>query len=274
VSGAADGHEKYSPCSLDDLLHCGLDYWALGHIHSQMVLSGREHGDEPWVVYPGNLQGRSPKQSEAGAKGAVVVEVVDGHVGGLEFVACDRIRYVAADVDVTPLTSIDAVRDALVEVAHDEVARADGRSIVLRTRLTGRSDVHAPLQRDGALDDLLGSVRDEFHLERPWCWWDRIEDTSAPVVDLAELRRGSDFAADLIAMSEELARMCDIPALALGLDAELPTDLLEDITSTLPKALRTRAMTSDMRGRELLGAGLMMALDELGVGVSVAGTGR
>jgi DNA repair exonuclease SbcCD nuclease subunit len=267
VSGTAEGHQDYSPCSLDELLACGLDYFALGHIHSRMLLSGRPHGDEPWVVYPGNLQARSPKPSEAGAKGAVVVTVADGRVGGCEFVACDRIRYVGIELDLSSLGSIDTVRDALVDVAEESLDRADGRSIVLRARLTGRSDVHAMLQRGRALADLLASVRDEFHLERPWCWWDRIEDASAPVVDIDELKGGSDFASDLIAMAEELSQRCVLPALALGLDAELPTDLLDDITSTLPKALRPRATASDMSGRELLGAGLMTALDELGVGV-------
>jgi DNA repair protein SbcD/Mre11 len=274
VSGAAEGHEDYSPCSLEDLLRCGLDYWALGHVHSRMVLSGRPYGEEPWVVYPGNLQARSPKASEGGAKGAVLVEVVGGRIGGLEFVACDRIRYAAAEVDISPLNSIDAVRDLLGEVARDELDRADGRSIVLRARLTGRSDVHTTLRRDGALGELLESLRDEFRLESPWCWWGRIDDTSSPVIDIEELKQGSDFAADLIAMASELAGRCAIAALALGLDAELPTDLLDDITSTLPKALRTRAMAYDIPGRELLDAGLMLALDELGVGANPASTGR
>jgi DNA repair exonuclease SbcCD nuclease subunit len=274
VTGTAEGHDDYSPCALDDLVRGGLDYWALGHIHARMVLSGRRHGDEPWVVYPGNLQARSPKASERGAKGAIVVEVVDGRIGGVEFVACDRIRYAAAEVDVTPLTSIDAVRDALVDVAHDELVGADGRSIVLRARLSGRSDVHAILQHDRCLDDLLKSVRDEFGLESPWCWWDRIDDTSAPAIDVEELKHGADFAADLIAMTGELTERCATPALVLGLDAELPTDLLDDITSTLPKALRTRAMASELSTEELLSAGLMAALDELGAGPDLARSSR
>ena len=48
-----------------------------------MLLSGRPYGDEPWVVYPGNLQARSPKPSEQGAKGAYVVTVSAGRVGSL-----------------------------------------------------------------------------------------------------------------------------------------------------------------------------------------------
>jgi DNA repair exonuclease SbcCD nuclease subunit len=274
VSGAADGHDDYSPCSLDDLRRGGLDYWALGHIHSRMVLSGRPHGDEPWVVYPGNLQARSPKPSERGAKGAVVVDVVDGRVGALEFVACDRIRYASCDVDVSSLGSVDAIRDALVDAAHDELERADGRSIVLRVRLEGPSSTHRALKGDGAVGELLRSVRDEFRLERPWCWWDRIDDASAPAIDIEQLKSGSDFAADLIALSAELNEISGVPALALGLGAELPTDLVDDITSTLPKTLRTRAMTLEMSAGDLLEAALMTALNALGADADLARSGR
>ena len=55
-------HETYAPCQVGALRLKGYDYWALGHIHARRVLRER-----PWVVFPGNLQGRHPK--ETGAKG-------------------------------------------------------------------------------------------------------------------------------------------------------------------------------------------------------------
>ncbi len=64
-------HDPYAPCALSDLERADLDYWALGHVHTRRVSCD----GQPWVVYPGNLQGRSPGPSEAGEKGALVVEV-------------------------------------------------------------------------------------------------------------------------------------------------------------------------------------------------------
>lgn len=270
VSGSGEGHENYSPCSLDDLRHIGLDYWALGHIHSRVVMSGRPHGDESWVVYPGNLQARSPKPSERGAKGAVVVEVQGGRVAGTEFVACDRIRYASIDVDLSSLSSVDSVRDALDEAGRQELESANNRSVIIRATLKGRSDVHRALQRDNTLPELLVSLRDEPRRSSPWIWWDRIEDASRPVIDLETLKAGTDFAGDLINLAEELAARSATQALNAGLEEELPSDLLDDVTSTLPKALRARALSSDLSGRELLSAGLMTALDELGAGESSA----
>ena len=35
--GGADGHERYAPCTLEELRLKGYDYWALGHIHTRQV---------------------------------------------------------------------------------------------------------------------------------------------------------------------------------------------------------------------------------------------
>jgi DNA repair exonuclease SbcCD nuclease subunit len=51
--GGMGGHANYAPCSLDDLVNNGYDYWALGHVHQFALLHERPH-----VVFPGNLQGR------------------------------------------------------------------------------------------------------------------------------------------------------------------------------------------------------------------------
>ncbi|MFN2359255.1 MAG: exonuclease SbcCD subunit D [Desulfotignum sp.] len=33
-----EGHEKYAPCTLDDLTSRGYDYWALGHVHKREIV--------------------------------------------------------------------------------------------------------------------------------------------------------------------------------------------------------------------------------------------
>ena len=67
--GADTGHERYAPCTVDDLAATGMDYWALGHVHTRQVL--RSNG--PAIVYPGNPQGRHP--NELGARGIYIVDV-------------------------------------------------------------------------------------------------------------------------------------------------------------------------------------------------------
>ena len=107
--GDDPAHGRYSPCALSDLERAGMDYWALGHVHKRQIL--REGG--PWVVYPGNTQGRSPKPSERGAKGACVVLVEGGEIRSVEHVDLDRVRFVALEVDVAGVADLGALRARL-----------------------------------------------------------------------------------------------------------------------------------------------------------------
>ncbi|MBS1201926.1 MAG: repair exonuclease, partial [Chromatiaceae bacterium] len=66
----APGHDTYAPCALRDLTDKGYGYWALGHVHQPQVLSR-----DPWVVFPGNLQGRHI--GETGPRGCQLVGVND-----------------------------------------------------------------------------------------------------------------------------------------------------------------------------------------------------
>ncbi|NMH69577.1 DNA repair exonuclease [Bacillus sp. RO3] len=63
-------HAVYAPFVLNDLLEKNYHYWALGHIHERQILH-----KEPFIVYPGNIQGRHRK--ETGEKGCY--EVVLDH---------------------------------------------------------------------------------------------------------------------------------------------------------------------------------------------------
>lgn len=98
VGGPSTGHADYSPCTVDDLRRTGYHYWALGHVHGRRTL----HQGDPWVVYPGNLQGRSTKPTERGPKGAVVVTVTDGVAAEPTFVPLDRVRFVDLTLSITP----------------------------------------------------------------------------------------------------------------------------------------------------------------------------
>ncbi len=134
------GHDVYAPTTLDVLAGKGYDYWALGHVHEREVLCR-----EPWVVYPGNLQGRHAR--ECGAKGATVVSIEGGRVAKVEARALDVVRWCAIDLDArgmaTPHEAVDAVRARLL----GEVADAEGRVLALRVRLHGRSAAHEGLCR-------------------------------------------------------------------------------------------------------------------------------
>lgn len=81
VEGArtSDQHERYAPCGTLDLSGKGYHYWALGHVHERQAVN--EH---PPAWYPGNLQGRTPR--EAGPRGGLLVTVAPDGPADVRFI--------------------------------------------------------------------------------------------------------------------------------------------------------------------------------------------
>lgn len=252
VSGASDGHAAYSPCSLEDLRSHGFDYWALGHVHAHSVLSRGTADEGGFIVYSGDLQARSPKRSELGQKGAVVVRVRSGTVHSLEHVPCDTVRFAVLEVD---LGSCDGATDVFAELAaaaSEELERSAGRSLVLRARLSGRSAAHDELRRDGVTDDLLRALREVSGASTPFCWWDRIEDASLPPARLDELRKGDDFVAELLAVAN-------------GLESGLGPGEVDELLGKMPRELRRLAaeLIEELDPAELAELAAVGAVDAL-----------
>lgn len=139
-------HATYAPCTLIELSNKGYDYWALGHVHAAQILS-----KAPWVVFPGNLQGRHAK--ETGPKGAMLVTVEDQAVASVEPVYVDVLRWAHVEVDAVGATTRGGVEDRVRE-ALDATLRgdADGRPIAARVTIRGACSAHADLV---AHDDLF-----------------------------------------------------------------------------------------------------------------------
>ena len=190
----------YSPCTVGDLAASGLDYWALGHVHLHAIV----HGGQPWVVYPGALQGRSSHAGERGAKGACVVEVEDGAVVGVEHVALDRVRFAAPDVAIEGVADLPELEAVLAERGAAELAEADGRAILVRARLTGRGPVHADLIRDGVLHGLLEALRSGAPDGAPWLWWEGLRDATRPALDRRAVAARGDLASEVLGLAGRL----------------------------------------------------------------------
>lgn len=124
-------HAPYAPCSVDDLRSRGYDYWALGHVHDFEIVA-----EDPLVVFPGNLQGRSIR--EQGAKGAVLVTVVDGRITH-ERIITDSARFAETAVVVEPEDDLPAILRRIENALENIADVMQGRPLALRIRLTGRS---------------------------------------------------------------------------------------------------------------------------------------
>ena len=136
-----------------------------------------------------------------------------------------------AQLDIAGIADLAVLRGRLADAGRDRLAAAEGRSLVLQGQLVGKGDLHHDLRRPGSLPDLLVALREDFDDDEPFCWWDSIDDRSRPAIDVDEVRSGSDFAADLVALADELSHKLADEDGALA-------DLADELSDGLPGALR------------------------------------
>ena len=222
VGGNTD-YDPYAPASLEDLRTAGMDYWALGHIHKQEVLA-----ENPWIVYAGSSQGLNPK--ETGPHGCLVVELDSDAAAKLEHVETAPVTWACLEVAVSEASGLEEVRSLLVAALDAQRMRA-GRHCVARVSLTGRSHAYADLSRPGIAAQLFDEVRGEAALADPWLWLDRLDDLTAPPIDLDALRGGPDFAAELVRIADDLA---ENPVALQALIGEIATPLAGTLAGFSP----------------------------------------
>ncbi len=241
-AGGHEGHEPYAPCDLTDLRGRGYAYWALGHVHTRQHLSGSAGGgtDDPWVVFPGNLQGRHVR--ETGGKGASLVTVDGGAITAVEHRDLDVLRWDRLEVDAAAAGDRDEVLGRFAEAVRGRVDAAGGRPVAVRVRFAGPCRAHGELVADA--EQWTADVRSTAASasgERTWVEQVRVATSADTVADaafdpdgpagdvravLAEVLAGGPALGELAADLREFTRRL-IPELRGGPDAVAPGDLDE-----------------------------------------------
>ncbi|MBK1642132.1 DNA repair exonuclease [Chromatium okenii] len=215
------GHEPYAPCSIAGLRSQGYHYWALGHVHQHSIIS-----QAPWIVYPGNVQGRHSR--ELGAKGAVLVEVSDGAVSSVTFHSLDVVRWAQCVIDLSAVASLDDGYDAIEAALRAASVQAEERLLAVRVRLNGNCALHAQLHAHH--DQIVNNVRALTNgLGASEVWLERvmIETTSAAAPAVADRH---DALGDLLRLIRDLE-------LDRGRQTALVQEV-EDLNTRLPAELR------------------------------------
>jgi DNA repair exonuclease SbcCD nuclease subunit len=214
------GYNPYAPCSLDDMLRHGYDYWALGHIHDREILH-----ENPYVIFPGNIQGRHVK--EGGAHGCTVVRVDDAGLAEAEFHALDVFRWARLKVDVSGAANAEEAMDRAMAVIERALEETEGRPLAARVELTGPCAAHEALLADPEhwTNELraaaLGAAGDRVWLEKVRFQTQPDRERTLPEGPLQEV----------MALLEEL--QADPEALK-----ELGNDLFGDLARKMPAELR------------------------------------
>lgn len=198
--GSDTGHEPYAPCSLEDLRGPEMDYWALGHVHAKKILSR----DPPYILYPGNSQGRNIR--ETGAKGCYLVRI-DGN-GDMEeeFHATDVIRWEAGEIRIQNMQSDQDLIHALDGLCRDMSEKGSGRATIVRVFLTGSGPLSKDLAHPKVLFDLLEIARETGMSCSPFVWIDRLKPMVYPEMDLESMKKRQDFLGEILRYSDELLK--------------------------------------------------------------------
>jgi len=188
--GGYTEHVNYAPCSVAELTAKGYDYWALGHVHEHAILQ-----KSPWVVFPGNLQGRHIR--ETGARGAVLVTADETGIQSVERVLVDVLRWHVVEVDASQAGTLQEVV-RLAGQAFERLLTETPESIYLSVRvcIKGKTAVHGELfgLESQLREDILGQAAGQG-TDRLWVEKVRLE--TEPAVDAAQLATRSDAIADL-----------------------------------------------------------------------------
>ncbi len=197
--GGMGGHADYAPCTLADLVARGYDYWALGHVHRQEVL----HRD-PWVVFPGNIQGRHIR--ETGPRGYMHVTVSESGVDALG-VAVDVVRWAHVVVDAGGVDDLDDLLPRMARAIEETTDRdADGRLMACRVTFTGATSLHGTLvlREQQLLEEAramaLGLGEEQVWIERVVLSTSMVAERGADgsIADIAELMAGAADDPDLV----------------------------------------------------------------------------
>jgi DNA repair exonuclease SbcCD nuclease subunit len=231
------GHADYSPCSIEGLASKGYQYWALGHVHRREEVSQR-----PWIVFPGNLQGRHAR--ETGAKGCSVVCVEDGEVVSVDHHVLDVVRWERVEVDLSEARTAQESVDHAAHALGSAMSAAGGRLLAARLVLCGASAAHAELVSHP--DRWQHEFRIAANgLGQPGVWLEKIVIETRPLRDLASELDRADALGELLRLVSDLERapleLEELGAAFADLKKKLPPPLQtgdEVIDPTDPSTLR------------------------------------
>lgn len=185
-----EGHEPYAPCSLGGLLSKGYDYWALGHVHTREILHR-----EPWIIFPGNIQGRHVR--EVGPKGCTLVTVQNYQVVSADHRDLDVLRWSVCNVDVSGTRTGDDVVEHVRQALMRELADGSSRPLATRIRLMGACQAHGELSAN--LERWTNEIRTvATDVSNGTLWIEQVKMQTRTQADLDQMLARDDALGDLL----------------------------------------------------------------------------
>lgn len=195
--GAVSAHENYAPCTKEDLLRSGFDYWALGHVHTRRVV--HEH---PPIVYPGNTQGRHIR--EQGERGFYLVEVSETGRIRLAFQPASEIVWLEKTVDFSAVQDFADVVSLFESLRCQLREKFMSRSVMLRCIGVGQTRLAAELSDPDVTAELIRDWHLEEEDRQPFVWLESFRFEGKPEYERESLKKSGGIYGHLLQTADRL----------------------------------------------------------------------
>jgi exonuclease SbcD len=252
LTGISD-HANYAPCSLQTLKSKGYQYWALGHVHNRQILCA-----DPYIVYPGNIQGRHGK--EQGEKSCELVTVADTGSISIVPISTSVVPWIEVSSDASNCQTADEVYEQLRTTFGGLLLQSKDRVTAVRLKLIGTTHAHSELSRDP------DQVRNEVISIANECgsgllWIERLQIATLPYLDRESLLTRQDPVGEIVRL---IATLRSTPESVVGFESiqELRKKLPADIADgTEPIELDTVTVLAALEEAEELLLARLSALE-------------
>jgi len=248
-------HANYAPCSLETLKNKGYQYWALGHVHNRQILC-----IDPYIVYPGNIQGRHGK--EQGEKSCELVTVSDTGSISIEPILTSVVPWFEEEIDASDCETADDVYEKLRTHLEGLLSQTKERVTALRLRIVGNTRAHTELNHDSE------RVRNEAISIANECgsgllWVERVRVATLPSVDREVLLKREDPIGEIVRIVASLrqnpASIAKWNTIA-ELQAKMPAEVAEGVE---PIKLNPLTLSTAIEEAEALLLARLTALEAL-----------
>lgn len=183
-------HDVYAPFQISDLQKEPFNYWALGHIHKRQILHER-----PYIVYPGNTQGRNRK--EHGAKGCYHV-TINTKETNLEFIPLQAITFEKVALNLANYDDLYEAQRNLIQKLVDKV-----KDTPLLIDLQMKNSDTVSINKEHELEQFLELIHEESTEQSLWQYIYNVE-IEEPLEEVSAV--GEHFITELI----EQAKLLDV----------------------------------------------------------------
>ncbi|MDR4503935.1 MAG: DNA repair exonuclease [Candidatus Scalindua sp.] len=250
--GSRAGHEPYAPCTINDLRSTGVDMWLLGHIHTPEVICR-----DPFMLYPGNIQGRHI--NEDGPRGCYLISVEVNRKISHEFRPVQNIVWGHEELNLEKTSTLLELVDLLSDRSEEQLSNLSNgeRGMVSRWTLTGASPLYHELTISDKVEEVKEILVERFFHHSPFLFPESIRLSVKPVVERADFMNQESFISDFIRLAE---RGSD--------DAQMRTELLEILNQPLSNRVIRKYLTEKNESEllHILDAAVDLGIDLLSGG--------